>query len=161
MRALYFDLDGTLIGQDTGRPKTALLGGRFEDAVRAASFEAIVCVGSFVAVIHELVSVRTGYDGPGAILELCGGAFRDESWFRRTLRLVGDPWNRAAEVPLDTDWWYVDDLARSFFSRAGREGVFRAECGRRICVPQPDGDGSDVLEWLFRSTQPAGQGRRE
>jgi hypothetical protein len=153
LRTLWFDLDGTLIGQDTGRTKTALLGGRFEDAVRSAAFEEIVCVGSFVGVIHELAGVRKDYDGPGAILELCGGAFRDESWFRRTLRLVGDPWNRAAEIPLDSDWWYMDDLARAFFSRAGREDVFRAESGRRICVPRPDGDGSDVLEWLFLSTQ--------
>jgi hypothetical protein len=156
LRVLYFDLDGTLIGQDTGRPKAALLDGRFEDAVRAAAFDSIVCVGSFVGVIHEMAGVRADYDGPGAILDLCGGTFRDEAWFRRTLGLVRDPWNRAAEIPLDSDWWYVDDLARAFCSRAGREDVFRSECGRRICVPQPDGDGSDVLEWLFRSTQPAG-----
>ena len=156
MRTLYFDLDGTLIGQRTGRPKPALVGGRFEDAVRGAAFETIVCVGSFVGVIHELASVRRDYDGPGAILDLCAGTFRDAAWFRRALRLVGDPWNRAAEIPLDGDWWYVDDLAQAFLSRAGRDDVFRAELGRRICAPQPDGDGSDILTWLDRITQGAG-----
>ena len=151
MRTLYFDLDGTLIGQRTGRSKSALVGGHFEDAVRAAGFEQIVCMGSFVGVIHELASVRPDYDGPGAILDLCAGTFRDQTWFRRMLRLVGDPWNRAAEIPLEQDWWYVDDLAQAFLSRAGRDDVFRAELGRRICVPQPDGDGSDILTWLSRS----------
>jgi hypothetical protein len=153
VKRLYFDIDGTLLVRDSGEPKPALGHGRFERAVREAGFEQIVCVGNFIRVIREMGSFAPDYDGPGIILRLCAGVFADEAWFRAKLSLVLDPRNRAAEVDTATDWWYVDDEAEAFFARAGRSELFRQHLGGRILVPQPQGDGADVLGWLRGSVR--------
>lgn len=148
VRTLYFDFDGTLLVHATNRPKAALTGGAFEAAVRTAGFERLICVGSFVTVIHELAPVRPDYDGLGAIFALSRGTFTDEAWFRAHVGLVPDPAHRAAAIPLDSDWWYVDDLALEFMARDGLAAVSGTEMGRRILAPDPYGDGSDILQWL-------------
>ena len=148
MKRLYFDIDGTLLVRDSGEPKAALAHGRFERAVREAGFEQIVCVGKFVRVIREMGSLAPDYDGPGTIFRLCAGVFTDEAWVRASLSLVLDPHNRAAEVDTAADWWYVDDEAEAFFAQVGRTDLFRQHLGGRILVPQPHGDGTDVLDWL-------------
>ena len=148
MRRLYFDIDGTVLTLDTGEPKPALAAGCLEAAIRIADFDEIVCVGNFVDVAHAVKAVHPAYDSLGVIFALCGGVFQDEGWFRQTARLARDPKNRALEIELASDWWYVDDLAREYMMRAGLHTVFENEEGRRILVPGGEGDGSDVLEWL-------------
>ena len=148
MRTLYFDIDGTLLILDTEEPKSALAQGRFEQAVRLAGFEKLVCIGNFVGVVHTVQRSLPLYDGLGVLFALCAGVFEDEDWFRMQVELVSDPEHRATSVDLTTDWWYLDDLAESYFRSAERCDVFRAEKGHRILVPSPLGDGSDVLHWL-------------
>ena len=148
MRTLYFDLSGTLVDIGTGTSKAALTAGRFGDAVRRAGFGSIVCVGTMAGIIRQRAASRPEYYAAGVILRLCPDVFRDEEWFRQALGLVHDPARRGAEILLDSDWWYVDDQADAYLARVGREHVLRAERGRRICVPEPDGDGTDILEWL-------------
>jgi hypothetical protein len=148
MRKLYFDIDGTILDVQTALAKPALLDGRFARAIRAAGIETLVCVGNYAGVVVEVQAMARNYDALGAILELCNGVFSDEGWFRANTRLIADPEDRAAEVNLDEDWWYVDDLAEKYFVEAGRAEVFRQQVGRRILAPTPDGDGADVLDWL-------------
>lgn len=148
MRRLYFDVDGTLLRLYTTSAKPALAGGMFERAVREAGFDEIVCVGNYVTVVLALAELRSDFDSLGDIFGICAGVFEDEEWFRAHTRLVSNPDNRAAEIDLAADWWYVDDLAEKYFLHAGREDTFRSQAGRRIFSPSPEGDGQDVLDWL-------------
>jgi len=148
MRRLYFDIDGTLLVDDTGEPKPALAGGAFEAAVVRSGVEKLVCIGNFVDAARTAEEIEPSYDGLGVIFDICRGVFSDKSWFRSVTSLVEDPMNRANEVDLEEDWWYVDDLAEHYFQIAGRGEVFRLNIGRRILVPSPVGDGTDVVEWL-------------
>jgi hypothetical protein len=148
MRRLYFDVDGTILRMYTTSAKPALAGGMLERAVRQAGIEEIVCVGNYVAVALVMSSMCEDFDTLGAIFEMCAGVFEDEAWFRAHTRLVSDPDRRAAEIDLDSDWWYVDDLAEKYFQAAGRAEVFREHLGHRVFSPSPEGDGQDVLDWL-------------
>jgi hypothetical protein len=154
MRTLYFDIDGTVLVRDTGEPKAALAGGKLEAAIRRAGIEELVCVGNFVTVIHTVREVKPAFDGIGAIISLCRGVFRDEGWFRRITRLAHDPTNRAAEIALERDGWYMDDLAPEYMLKAGLQDVYSAEAGRRILVPSAAGDGADIILWLQRVGAP-------
>jgi hypothetical protein len=148
MRKLYFDIDGTILDVQTAAAKPALIDGKFVQAIREAGIRELVCVGNYAGVAVEVQALDENYDALGAILELCNGVFTDEAWFRANTRLISDPESRAAEVDLDADWWYVDDLAEKYFVEAGRAAVYRQQVGRRILAPTPEGDGMDVLDWL-------------
>jgi hypothetical protein len=149
MRRLYFDVDGTILRMYTNSAKTALAGGAFERAVRAAGVEELVCIGNYVAVVVAMQAIVKDFDPLGAVFEVCAGVFADEDWFGAHTQLVSDPDRRAAEVDLEGDWWYVDDLAEKYFSEAGRADIFRKHHGSRIFAPSPEGDGQDVLDWLL------------
>jgi hypothetical protein len=88
------------------------------------------------------------YDSTGVIFDVCRGAFVDEAWFRSRMDLVADPTNRARHIDFSSDWWYVDDLAQHYMELAGLGMEFMSHQGRRICAPDPHGDGLDMLEWL-------------
>ena len=148
MRSLYFDIDGTILAQESGLTKQALERGKLEDGIRAAQIESLICVGNFVKVIYIVQKLQPDYDGLGVIFRLCGGAFRDENWFKRVTTLSRNPENRAAELPLDQDWFYLDDLAEQYLCKADRTDVFGRENGHRVFAPVPGGSGTDVLEWL-------------
>jgi hypothetical protein len=148
MRQLYFDIDGTLLRLGTGVPKTALARGAFEEAIRRAQFDFLVCVGNFCRVVEMVKQVDSDYDGLGIVFSLCQGVFADEERFRRVTTLIVDPERRAEAIDVSGDWWYVDDLAEQFFDHVGLQGLFRNEVGRRIFAPQPDGTGDDILRWL-------------
>ncbi|MCK5408301.1 MAG: hypothetical protein KAJ37_12620 [Candidatus Krumholzibacteria bacterium] len=148
MRRLYFDIDGTFLVDDTGEPKPALADGALEAAVIRSGVEKLVCIGNFVDAARTAEEIEPSYDGLGVIFDICRGVFSDKSWFRSVTSLVKDPMNRANEVDLEGDWWYVDDLAEHYFQIAGRDAVFRRNIGGRILVPSSGGDGTDVLKWL-------------
>ena len=149
-KTIYFDIDGTVLLDEHQKVKSALGQGCFERAVREAGFTDLVCVGNFAGIAHTLKSIQIDYDGLGMIFQLCAGAFEDEKWFRARTALLEDPADRAKYIDLNGDWWYVDDLAEYYMERAGLEGVFTSQLGSRICMPDPDGDGQDVLEWLSK-----------
>jgi hypothetical protein len=148
MRTLYFDIDGTVLILDSGVVKPALACGGLERAIRSADIKQLVCVGNFAGIIRVVWTGNPGFDGLGALLGLCRGAFLDEVWFRGATQLVVDSQLRAAEVDLSGDWWYMDDDAARYFELAGRSDVFERERGKRILQPMPTGDGADVLEWI-------------
>ena len=150
MRRMYFDIDGSLLVGDTGEPKAALADGEFERAVRRSGVQQLICVGNFVDAGRAAKEVNPHYDIHAAIFAICGGAFSDEDWFRANTALTRDSFYRAAEVDLNTDWWYLDDLAEYYFKIAYREDIFEANAGVRIFVPTAEGDGKDVMDWIDR-----------
>jgi hypothetical protein len=154
VRKLYFDIDGTILDLESGNLKPVLGGGRLGRAIRDARIGKLICVGNFVEVIRTLWTVNPGYDGLGSIFELCRGAFDDEAWFRAHTALVERPASRAAEVELTEDWWYMDDLAETYFAECGRTSVYLKHLGGRILRPSPTGDGQDVLDWLRAIARP-------
>jgi hypothetical protein len=148
MAKLYFDIDGTLLDIDSGKAKSALENGMFEDTVRRLGIHQFICVGSFVDVIRALEESNDSYDGSGVLFRMCRGVFLDENWFRDNVDLIVDSSNRAREINFAEDWWYVDDLAEYYFHLADLDSVFEKNAGSRILVPSPNGDGTDILIWL-------------
>jgi hypothetical protein len=148
MKTLYFDIDGTILFNEKVGVKPALGKGRFEQAVRGAGFSQLVCVGSFATIAHMLSGLDPEYDSLAVLFTICRGAFQDESWLRSQTTLVADPANRVDYIDFDGDWWYVDDLAAHYMTLAGKADAFRANLGTRICVPEPMGEGVDILSWL-------------
>ena len=148
MKTLYFDIDGTILLDDRNAVKAELGNGEFEAAVRSAGFLALVCVGNFGAIAHAVKELGVEYDELGVLFGLCCGAIQDETWLRSRTVLITDPQHRADFIDYTGDWWYVDDLARHYMESAGKTEIFKENLGKRICAPDPQGDGRDVLEWL-------------
>ena len=148
MKTLYFDIDGTILLNDRNVVKPELGNGAFEAAVRNAGFLALVCVGNFGAIARVVKELGVEYDEIGVLFGLCRGAIEDEAWLRSMTVLITDPQHRADFIDYTGDWWYVDDLARHYMESAGKTEVFQEYLGNRICMPDPQGNGRDVLEWL-------------
>jgi hypothetical protein len=155
VRTFYFDIDGTILREDTATAKPALAAGRFERLVRSARFDGIVCVGNMVAVLQQLEQLEQlgelgleELDRSRVVFDYCDGAFADFAWFRRAVSFVEDPHRRVRYIARDQDWWYVDDLAPYYFDLEGKRGVLERERGRRVFVPRPNGDGRGLAEWL-------------
>jgi hypothetical protein len=83
---------------------------------------------------------------PASTPILCQGAFSDLTWFRSVTTLIKDPGRRAEHIDFGSDWWYVDDLASKYLLAVDKGEVMAQP--RRICMPQPNGDGQDIIEWL-------------
>jgi hypothetical protein len=146
MKTLYFDIHGTIV--HTYQCKPSLANGAFEQAVRRAGFERLVCMSNIQNTIKLLVELDKQPDGLHIIFDMCWGAFRDVDWFRQVTTLVPDPDHRALYIDLATDWWYVDDLAKEYLEKDGFANLFEANVGRRILTPAPGGDGVEILRWL-------------
>jgi hypothetical protein len=146
-KILYFDIDGTLLSPES-EPKPALAGGAFEQAVREAGFARLVCVSNMGKIIQFLGEMGKVSDGLGLAFELCRGTFADETWFRQATTLAMDAEHRAQTVDYSADWWYLDDLAPYFMEKEGRSDLFKANEGKRIFAPDPNGSGKDILGWL-------------
>jgi hypothetical protein len=151
MKTLYFDIDGTVLGAETGRVKSALAEGTLERTIRRCGFERLVCVGGAVKSVRLLEELGQTPDGLAAVFMLCDGAFQDEVWFREHVSLVRDPDRRAEQIDLAGDWWYADDMAAFYFRAVGQEADYTEHLGKRIFVPAPEGRGCDLLAWLRAS----------
>jgi hypothetical protein len=151
IKTLYFDVDGTVLPADRPGAKPRLAGGGLEAAVRRAGFVRLVCVGNFARIAHLATAVDPGYDAMHVLFDLCGGAFADEDWFRSVTTLIRDPELRTRQIDYAGDWWYVDDLAEEYFREAGQDGILAAHRGTRVHIPDPVGNGQDMLDWLSAS----------
>ena len=147
-RTLYFDLDGTIVHGGFGTVKPRLADGRLEAAIRAAGFERLVCVANMCTIVSILIEAGREVDGHEMIFRLSQGAFRDKGWFRSSTTLIPDGSRRARYIDFNGDWWWVDDRALFFLDREGLTHYADQERGRRLMIPQPDGDGSDIISWL-------------
>lgn len=147
-KVLYFDIDGTLLSPES-EPKPRLAGGAFEEGVREAAFDRLVCVSNLGKIIQFLGEMGKVSDGLGLAFELCRGTFADEAWFRQVTTLAMKyAEHRVHIIDYSADWWYLDDLAAYFMEKEGRSDLFKANVGRRIFAPNPNGDGLDILDWL-------------
>jgi hypothetical protein len=148
-KTLYFDIDGTLLLTDQGTVKARLARCRFGRAVRAAGFTKLVCVGNFCSVLAIVEEYGVpDFDGLGAVASICGGAFADDLWYRSVASLLKTPERRGELIDYSSDWWYVDDLAEHYLTEANLVHVLNEQSGKRICIPDPNGDGQDILDWL-------------
>ena len=147
-RTLYFDLDGTVVHGDFGKVKPKLADGRLEAAIRQAGIERLVCVANICTIVTALIDMGRDADGHDMIFQLCQGAFRDEAWFRSSTALIPDGSHRARYIDFSGDWWWVDDRAQFFLDSEGLSPLAEQHRERRLMIPQPDGDGSDVIAWL-------------
>jgi len=148
VRTLFFDLDGTVVALEEGTVKPRLAGGAFERAIRRAAFDRLVCVGSAVALIAYVEGLKIHADGHQMIFDLCLGAFEDKSWFVSVCSWIAAPKERGSVIDDVGDWWYVDDLAQRYLEQAGKHSLFELHNGGRILVPDANGDGQDVRDWL-------------
>jgi hypothetical protein len=149
-RTLYFDLDGTVVVRDFGHVKPKLADGGFERAIRHAGFERLVCVANMCTIVTALLEIEPDTDGRGMILQLCQGAFQDETWFRRVTTLIPDGAHRARHIDFAGDWWWADDRPAKFLALEGLLPLLDQHRGHRLMVTDPDGDGSDLIEWFER-----------
>jgi hypothetical protein len=150
MKTLYFDIDGTILNGGSHLVKPRLGGGALERAVKAAGFTHLVCVGNFGLVASAMEFLKIEYDALGTLFKLCDGAFQDEAWFRSAVTLVSEPDKRGVLIDTSGDWWYVDDLGDEYLAAAGRDNLLTVENGKRILIPDPTGNGADMLGWLKR-----------
>ena len=147
MKSLYFDIDGTILRDST--PKPALADGAFERAVQQAGFEQLVCVSNVITTIQFMEKLGQEIDGLGIVFDVCRGTIRGRTWLRNMTTLVSDPEHRARCIDFAADWWYLDDMARWYMQQDQLSEVYQENLGVRIFVPNQDGDGSNVLNWVL------------
>jgi len=147
-RILYFDIDGTVLPIDDDEPKRLLRRGELEKAIRGAGFEKLICAGNIGIVTRAVRGLGVDCDELKVVFELLGDAIDDMDWFLAMTKMSVDPENRAASIDLESDWWYVDDLAQYYLEKAHRSELLRSPASKRIYVPRPKGDGSGLLKWL-------------
>jgi hypothetical protein len=152
-KILYFDVDGTILPRNSSRAKSCLAGGLLESALREAGFTAMVCVGNYASIAHMTASIDPGYDSLGTLFRMLSTAFTDEGWFRSVTSLVVDAGRRAEHIPFEGDWWYVDDYAPDYLDTAGKSHLLSGDLAHRICIPAPNGDGSDIIDWIRSSAR--------
>lgn len=157
-KILYFDVDGTILPRSASHPKPSLAGGKLEAAIRDAGFTGMVCVGNYASIAHMAASVDPGYDSLGTLFRMLGTAFIDETWFRSRTTLIDDAGRRGERIPFEGDWWYADDYAPEYLDMAEKSHLLSGDQAHRICVPSPDGDGADIIDWI-RSSAGADDGR--
>src|SRR5271155_3453194 len=151
MKTLYFDINGTIAFEY--QCKLELANGAFEQAVREAGFERLVCVSNVQNIIKLVEDLGQAPDRLAATFDMCWGAFRDKDWFRTVSTLVPDPERRVRSIDFAGDWWYLDDLAKEYFDREESSKLFEEHYGKRILAPATASDGNEILRWL-RDSRP-------
>lgn len=162
-RTLFFDIDDTILAGD--RPKPALCGGRLERIIKAR-FDRLVCASGWVDIfrnlppykldVREQIWRRTagedaehddwpteGYHHP---------LFPDKTWFVGNTGLVEWADFRCEDIDLDSDWYYIDDLAEQYFVKTWGQDLYQEHAFTRIFIPDPHGVGADVLDFIGRIT---------
>jgi hypothetical protein len=150
MKTLYFDIDGTILSSDQHDVKSCLANGRLEAAIRKAGFRKLVCVGNFCQIAGMLRESGVEYDELAALFSICRGAFCDQIWLRSVASLVTNPEHRTRDIDVSGDWWYVDDFAAECLRAANQEDLLKTNDGTRIFIPNPTGNGQDVVDWLHK-----------
>jgi hypothetical protein len=148
MKTLYFDLSGCVLVKGYKNVKPCLANGALEKTIRDVGFEKLICNGRFAEMAHMVSEISDGYDPLGMLYRMCQGAFKDEPWFRAVTTVIADSKNRATTIDLAGDWWVLDSLVDEFFLGPDQEALLETHRGGRIFIPDPFGDGRDVIEWL-------------
>ena len=148
-KVLYFDIDGVLLDYDD-QPKPSLLNGQLEKALKRSGFNYLACVSGWVDIFSDPVMKLNSLDKrKEALYKLLEPLFPDKAWFLEKIILISDTDHRCSYIDLNIDWYYVDDWAVEFMSKAHGAEVFEREKGRRVLLCDHRGDGTDVLEWIY------------
>lgn len=149
VKVLYFDIDGVLLDYDD-QPKSALLEGRLEAALKQSGFDFIACVSGWVDILAApVMKLDTLSSRKEALFQKLAPLFSDRDWFLDKLVLVTDTDHRCHYIDLNADWYYIDDWADHFFTAAlGPERYKKETEAGRILLCDHEGDGEDVLAWL-------------
>ncbi len=152
-KVLYFDIDGTFLDYDD-IPKPAFLGGRLEKALEACHFDYYACVSGW----SDMVAQRHGYgEKPSQqvqkerIWHLLQDIFLNKQAFLEKLILIYNTDRRGEYINLESNWYYVDDWADTFYTNTHGIAEYEIMIERhKIHLAQHDGNGGDILNWLGR-----------
>jgi len=147
MRVLYFDIDGVLL-DSYDQPKSALLAGGLQALLISRRFEQLVCVSGWADIVRAAACRVPREQWLASIHRMVSGLFPDREWFLSHLELGEDTDHRGRLIDRSADWYYVDDNADQFFTAAFGMDAYTAELGKRICCPQHDSDGWEIVAWL-------------
>lgn len=143
-KILFFNLENTLQHLDE-KPKTALLNGALEKAVKFADFDFLICVSEVMNT--DFGSLK--FDQQKEMMQdKLVAFFPDKDWFVEKVFLLRDPANRCSHFDLTSDWYYLDSDAEQHFTKAHGEEKYKKEVDIRIFQPASKTDGTDILRWL-------------
>ena len=158
-RILYWDIDGTIIDQSIDEAvKPALADGELQSRIEAAGFDRTVCISGRATMARDALfrpyEIAKGMSPEQerlclrSVWEIVRDAFPSFERFSQLTRLRYENDNRGEAIDLTADWYYVDDLADHFFVNAYGTSSFEEHLGARILMCDPEGDGSDIIDWL-------------
>jgi hypothetical protein len=148
MKCLYFDLDGTIITENESKVKTALSNGKLEKLIIATQFGKIFFVGSIIECFKAQTNQDKKNDNLKMVFNLCDGAFFNQDWFIENVTLIENPAHRVREINIETDWWYIDDLAEYYCRIDGFQSLYKLHNGKRIFTPTPNDNGQTTVSWI-------------
>jgi hypothetical protein len=147
-KSLYFAIDGTILDASTKVVKKNLQNGVLELKIREAHFEKIFCVGNVNNIFTGLEQLGQHIEKAEIVYTLCFDAFTDFDWFVNTVCCSNDPDQGINQIDFTGDWWYMDDFAVRYLQKSGKDDILKKEKGKRIIVPDPIGNGQDIIKWF-------------
>ena len=144
VKVLYFEIDGTLL-DDEDNPKSALAKSQFEAALKAANFEFLACVSTWVDILAAPNLQFSLEQRKEAVYQKLAPLFSDKAWFMSKIMLLPDTNNRGKYIDLNADWYYVDVCADTFFEKAHGAELYQEHLNNRILLCDHRGDGSDIF----------------
>ena len=145
---LYFAIDGTILDGSTKAVKKNLQNGVLELKIREANFENTFCVGNVNNIFKGLEQMGQHVENAEIVFTLCFNAFTNFDWFINTVCCSKNPDQEINQIDFTADWWYMDDLAERYLKKIGKNDILKEEKGKRILIPDPVGNGQDIITWF-------------
>jgi hypothetical protein len=147
-RFLYFGIDGTILDKSTKAVKKNLQNGQLELKIKNANFDKIICIGIIDKIFNGLRQMGQHVDSVEIIYTLCFDAFTDFDWFINMVVYTKNNDQRIKQIDFAGDWWYMDNSAEKHFRSVGKNEIYKQQNGNRILIPNPVGDGQDIISWF-------------
>jgi len=147
-KILYFDIDGTILDKSTKAVKKNLQNGQLELRIRNTNFDKIICVGNINDIFKGLQNMGQHVDTVEIMYTLCFDAFTDFDWFTNTVHCSKNENQRIKQIDFSGDWWYMDHSAEKHFRSVGKSEILKKQKGNRILIPNPVGNGQDIISWI-------------
>jgi len=160
VKRLYLDIDGTVNsystdadGEEICKPKLA--SGRLQQVLEDRRFDEIVMVSGWCTMVRDAVPFHRRHQVPiSELVErirlVIADAFPDADLFAKRCVLAFENDDRAAKIDFESDWYYIDDWAVEFFTKAHGQARY-LQNQHRILTCDPHGDGADVIRFLERT----------
>jgi hypothetical protein len=144
----YFGIDGTILDKSTKAVKKNLQNGQFELKIRNFNFDKIICVGMINKIFNGLKEIGQQVDNVEIVYTLCFDAFTDFDWFVNMVCCTNNEAKPIRQIDFSGDWWYLDNAAEKHFKSVGKSDILKKHKGNRILIPNPIGDGQDIISWF-------------